>query len=82
VIVQFKIDENLPAEVADLLDKAGHRCETVDSEDLRGEADALIASACKKEHRALVILDTDFGDIRTFVPGQFYGIIILRQVAR
>jgi len=76
--MQFKVDENLPAEVANLLFAAGYRSDTVVDENLSGETDSVIASVCKKEHRALVTLDTDFGDIRTFVPEQFYGIILLR----
>lgn len=76
--MQFKVDENLPAEVANLFEAAGYRSDTVVGENLSGKTDSVKASACQKEHRALVTLDTDFGDIRTFVPGQFYGIIILR----
>ncbi|MBW2106549.1 MAG: hypothetical protein JRI26_11165 [Deltaproteobacteria bacterium] len=31
-----------------------------------------------KEKRALVTLDTDFSDIRTYSPDEFFGLIILR----
>ena len=60
--MQFKVDENLPIEVAELLKKAGHDATTVVEQRLGGEADAEIASVCQREGRALVTLDTDFAD--------------------
>lgn len=68
--MQFKVDENLPLEVAELLRQAGYAAATVFEQQLGGEADADIASVCQQEGRALVTLDTDFADIRAYPPEQ------------
>lgn len=76
--MKFKIDENLPIEAAELLEKAGYDAITVLEQHLGGSADPDIASICQQEGRALVTLDTDFADIRAYPPNQFPGLIILR----
>jgi predicted nuclease of predicted toxin-antitoxin system len=75
---KFKIDENLPAEVADLLTSGGHDAVTVPAQRLAGQADSNIAAVCRAESRAIVPLDLDFGDIRTYPPADYAGIIVLR----
>jgi hypothetical protein len=60
--VQFKVDENLPLEVAEVLRKEGYDARTVLEQGLGGEADADVASLCQREGRALLTLDTDFAD--------------------
>jgi predicted nuclease of predicted toxin-antitoxin system len=76
--MQFKVDENLPSEVAELLHQAGYDAITVVDQHLGGEADANIASVCQREGRALVTLDTGFADIRAYPPEQYSGLIVLR----
>ena len=76
--MRFKIDENLPVEVAILLTEHGHDAMTVFQENLDGASDSDISNACQREKRALVTLDTDFADIRTYPPQNFSGLIILR----
>ena len=76
--MRFKIDENLPVEVADLLRVAGHDAMTVLEQDLGGQADRTIGVVIREEKRALITLDLDFADIRTFPPGDFEGLIVLR----
>ena len=76
--MDFKIDENLPVEAADLLSKSGHDATTVLGQQLGGEKDPNIAAICKDEKRVLLTLDTDFADIRTYPPDQFAGLIVLR----
>ncbi len=76
--MQFKIDENLPVEVAELLQQAGHDVTTVLEQHLSGNADARIASVWQEEERALVTLDTDFADIRAYPPEHYFGLIVLR----
>ena len=51
---KFKVDENLPIDVAELLQKAGYDALTVHDEDLVGTLDPQIASICQKEKRALI----------------------------
>lgn len=76
--MKFKIDENLPAEVAGLLRKQEHDAVTVLEQHLGGSPDSNIAVICQQEGRALVTLDIDFADIRFYPPEQYPGIIVLR----
>lgn len=76
--MRFKIDENLPVEAATLLLEAGHDARSVLQQDLGGQTDADIASACQRERCILITLDIDFADIRTYPPEQFHGLIVLR----
>lgn len=76
--MRFKIDENLPDDVAALLTHEGHDAETVHTEGLRGCIDSVLAQHCVNESRAVVTLDLDFADIRAFPPANTPGIIVLR----
>lgn len=49
--MKFKTDENLPAEIADLLRKAKHDAATVFEQRLSGASDDRIADVCKREMR-------------------------------
>ena len=77
-MMQFKIDENLHSDAADLLRQHGHDALTVHEQGLRGGADSDIADVCRQEERAIVTLDLDFSDIRGFPPADYHGIIVLR----
>ncbi|MCG2767887.1 MAG: DUF5615 family PIN-like protein [Anaerolineae bacterium] len=76
--MEFKIDENLPIEVAELLRQAGYGATTVLEQNLGGRADSDVASVCQREGYALVTMDMDFADIRAYPPEQYPGIIVLR----
>lgn len=76
--MQFKIDENLPIEIAELLLNNGHDAKTVNEQQLQGARDSILRDACASENRVLVTLDTDFSDIRTYPPEETPGIIVLR----
>lgn len=76
--MRFKIDENLPVEIADILQQAGYGAETVFSEQLTGEDDKVIAATCRKEDRAIVTLDLGFADIRAYPPKEYSGLIVFR----
>jgi predicted nuclease of predicted toxin-antitoxin system len=77
-MAKFKIDENLPAEAAQLLCGAGHDAVTVGQQQMAGHPDAAMANICQREGRAVVTLDQDFADIRAYPPGDYTGIIVLR----
>lgn len=77
-MLKFKVDENLPEIAAKLLREAGFDAETVLSEELGGSPDSVLAAVCLAEGRALVTLDLDFSDIRTYPPGDYPGFIVLR----
>lgn len=76
--LRFKIDENLPVEVAEVFRNAGYDAETVLDEELGGEPDERVAAIAERENRVLVTLDLDFSDIRRFAPGRHPGIAVLR----
>lgn len=76
--MQFKIDENLPTELAQLLTNAGHDAKTVHFQKLQGTKDSSLIKICKKENRSLITLDTDFANIKSYPPENFQGIIVLR----
>ena len=73
--MKFKIDENLPVEIAALLRDAGYEATSIVDQGLGGSADPDIAAVCRHEDRVLVTLDMDFADIRTY---QHSGLIVLR----
>ena len=76
--MRFKVDENLPVEAADLLRAAGHDAATVGEQAMSGEPDPGVAAVCRREGRALVTLDTDFSDLRTYPPQDYAGLVVLR----
>jgi len=76
--MKFKTDENIPLEAVDLLRAAGHDARSVFDQALAGRPDSRIASICKQENRALVTLDSDFSDIRTYRPADYPGLLVLR----
>lgn len=76
--MKFKIDENLPIEVAELLQQAGYDAMTVLDQHLGGKADVKIASICQAEKRIIVTQDLDFADIRAYPPKDYAGLIVLR----
>jgi predicted nuclease of predicted toxin-antitoxin system len=76
--MRFKVDENLPAEVAELLQRAGFEAHTVVEQAHRGAADTTIASICQQEQRTLITLDLDFADLRVYPPEDYFGLIVLR----
>lgn len=76
--MNFKIDENLPAECAALLREAGFGADTVAEENLAGADDSAIARSVRAEGRVLITLDLDFANIRAYPPSAQPGIIVLR----
>jgi predicted nuclease of predicted toxin-antitoxin system len=76
--MRFKIDENLPIEIAELFQAAGYDASTVIKQKLGGQRDNFIIKVCQREERTLVTLDLDFADIQTYPPQDFSGIVVLR----
>jgi predicted nuclease of predicted toxin-antitoxin system len=76
--LRFKIDENLPEEVARMLRAAGYDAIATGAEGLSGAPDARLAAVVIEERRALVTLDLDFADIRAYPPERYPGMIVLR----
>lgn len=76
--MRFKVDENLPLIVAQHLRDAGHDAITVVEQNMVGAKDATLAEVCQNEQRCMITLDLDFADIRTYPPGDFAGLVVLR----
>jgi predicted nuclease of predicted toxin-antitoxin system len=76
--MKFKIDENLPVEIAAALREAGHDAMTVVEQGLGGRVDARIAEVCRGETRALVTLDLDFSNVQAYPPRDYAGLVVLR----
>ena len=76
--MRFKLDENLPADLAGMFRAAGHDAVTVLDQNLGGAGDSDLASVCIREGRAIVTLDIDFADIRTFPPDAYPGLVVFR----
>lgn len=74
----FKIDENLPVELAAMLNTAGHDALSVYDQKLEGEPDKVVSKVCQAEKRAVVTLDIGFSNLHEYPPAQYSGIIVLR----
>jgi predicted nuclease of predicted toxin-antitoxin system len=77
-MLKFKVDENLPVEAAHLLASGGYDAVTVRDQGMVGQPDGNVATVCQHEDPAIVTLDLDFADIRTYPPENHRGIIVLR----
>jgi predicted nuclease of predicted toxin-antitoxin system len=61
--MKFKLDENLPLEIADAFQTLGHEIETVLSEGLAGAPDAEILNHARVEDRILLTMDKGIADV-------------------
>ncbi|MBX2997748.1 MAG: DUF5615 family PIN-like protein [Caldilineaceae bacterium] len=76
--MKFKTDENLPGEIALLLRQVGHDALALAEQSMLGSTDSTIAAVYRAEGRAIVTLDVDFADIRSYPPKEYSGIVVLR----
>jgi predicted nuclease of predicted toxin-antitoxin system len=76
--MKFKLDENLPLEVADLFRKEGYDIDTIQSEGLTGSSDPEILRQIQIADRILLTTDKGIADIRRFPPEQYLGIVLFR----
>ncbi len=76
--MRFKLDENLPVDLVDIFRAAGHDAVTALDQDPGGARDSTLASVCRREGRAIVTLDSDFADIRTYPPDAYSGLVVFR----
>ena len=76
--MRFKIDENLPEELAQLLRDAGWDAVTIVDEELGGSDDPEIRDVCDAEGRILVTFDRGFSNIRAYAPDEHPGFIVFR----
>lgn len=76
--MNFKIDENLPVALADDLRQLGHDVHLVPEEGLMGVSDDRLLAAIQEEKRILLTMDVGIGNIRTYPPQNFAGIVLFR----
>jgi predicted nuclease of predicted toxin-antitoxin system len=76
--MRFKIDENLPKEIAEDLRAAGHDADTVPEQGMTGAADSVVLARVQAEARTILTLDKGIADVRAYPPDQFAGIILFR----
>ena len=77
---RLKADENLPSEIADLLNEHGHDAVTVVDQGWRGLTDGELWRRIQAEGRWLVTADKEFADLRRRPPGSHAGVILLRSM--
>ena len=76
--IKFKVDENLPQEICELLSEHGYHAHSVPEEGLGGRDDQEVAQVVRDEGRTLITLDNDFANIILYPPALYHGIIVLR----
>lgn len=76
--MKFKIDENLPDELAQLLRDAGWDSASIVEQRLGGADDARIGEICSAENRVLVTFDRGFSNIKRYPPAGLPGIVVFR----
>ena len=76
--MKFKLDENLPASLVNVLFDLGYDADTVPSEGLAGKDDNAVWNAAQAANRFLITQDLDFSDIRRFAPGTHHGLLLIR----
>jgi len=76
--MKFKLDENLPLEIADAFRAAGHEIDSVQSEGLTGANDLKILQQVQIENQILLTMDKGIADIRLFPPALYPGIVLFR----
>lgn len=76
--MHFKLDENIPLPLANLLKNRGHQVSSVFSEKISGIKDGDLLDLCKNKSYILITLDKDFVKVPNFPARPQQGIILLR----
>jgi len=76
--MNFKIDENLPVEIAADLRAQGYEAETVVQEGLRGARDPIVLERVRNEGRAFLTMDKGIANVRANPPDRYAGLVLFR----
>jgi predicted nuclease of predicted toxin-antitoxin system len=79
--MRFKLDENLPRDLADDLHSLGHEADTVHSEGLAGADDAAIVHAARTSRRILMTLDKGVASLLQYPIYEHSGVVLFRPEA-
>jgi predicted nuclease of predicted toxin-antitoxin system len=76
--MKFKLDENLPQELADDLMRLGHDADTVGGEGLIGAKDPVVVQAAKNAGRILLTLDKGIASLLQYPVHSHAGVVLFR----
>lgn len=76
--MKFKLDENLPKELAEDFRAAHQECDSVEEEGLKGSDDPVVLSRVQRENRVLLTMDRGIGNIRKYPPEKYSGLVVFR----
>ena len=76
--MKFKLDENLPAELAIDLQLLGHDADTVLDENLGGAPDPKVLGAAATAGRILLTLDKGIANLQRYPLWQHSGVVLFR----
>lgn len=76
--MKFKIDENLPSELAADLRDLGHEADTVFDEGLVGAKDPVLMAVVASEKRILLTLDKGIANLQQYPPERHCGVVLFR----
>ncbi|MGB2603953.1 MAG: DUF5615 family PIN-like protein [Candidatus Sulfotelmatobacter sp.] len=76
--MRFKLDENLPRELADDLARLGHDADSVYSEGLAGADDATVLAAAGAAGRILMTLDKGIASVLRHPVHEHGGVVLFR----
>jgi len=76
--MRFKLDENLPRELADDLARLGHDADSVHSEGLAGADDPTVLDAAGAARRILMTLDKGIASLLRHPVHEHGGVVLFR----
>ena len=76
--MKFKLDENLPVELATDLRELGYDADTVIDEGLCGAADPTVVDSAFAADRILFTLDKGIANLRRYPVHQHAGVVLFR----
>lgn len=76
--MKFKLDENLPAELAIDLRQLGHDADTVTDEKLCGASDPTVLQTAKATGRILLTLDKGITNLQRYPINEHAGVVLFR----
>ena len=75
--MRFKLDENLPIELVEVLSSSGHEVETVPQQGLKGAPDRKVLEQARHAGEVLLTLDKNIANVRVYPPRDYAGVILL-----
>ena len=73
-----KVDEDLPAEISNLIGAAGHDAKSVYAQGHSGVRDDELWPKIQQEQRMLLTADKGFANARDYPPGSHAGVVLFR----